>query len=62
MGMTEEAMAADMADREAVWNFNNDTELEADLARQHAAGNFDCPWPWYADDSTEAIEHEVIDV
>ena len=58
LGMRQVDMDAEMARQEASWNFNSDTELETDLAHQHVSGELDCPWPWYADDPTEAVERE----
>lgn len=58
MGMTFAAMEAEMVEQEAEWNFNSDINREVNLARRSVLGELDCPWPWYADDPTEVIEHE----
>lgn len=42
------------------YNLKEDQEHEARLAKAHAYGDLECPWPWYADKPYEVQEPEVI--
>jgi hypothetical protein len=41
---------------------NADQALEAKMARAHALGEGECPWPDYADPAIEIQEPEIIHV
>jgi hypothetical protein len=41
------------------YELEQDLKTETDLAVQHAYGELDCPWPWYADAPIEVQEPEV---
>jgi hypothetical protein len=41
-------------------DLNCDKDLEAKMARAHALGEGECPWPEYADAAIEIQEPEII--
>ncbi len=61
MMMSYAGMDALMEREERRHNFEQDTEQEQLLARQHAFGEADCPWPWYADEPSETEQPEIIE-
>lgn len=59
----ESVIAEIKADNErdrAELELSEDLDTENDLARKHALGELECPWPWYADTPTEVQKPEII--
>ncbi len=60
MGMTSAAMSALMEEQEREHYLEADKAEDAALGREHALGQLDCPWPWYAESPVEVMEPEVL--
>ena len=51
--MTQEILDSDL---------EHDHARESELARAHALGDLDCPWPWYADAPIEVAAPEIFNL
>lgn len=60
MGMTQGTMDFLMEHQEREHNYAADTAHEEELARMHALGELECPWPWYAEEPVIEVEPEIL--
>lgn len=61
-GMTFATMDALMTQEILDYDLEHDRAREQELARIHALGDSECPWPWYADAPIEIAAPEIFNL